>query len=220
MRRRARGRARGRHLRLAAAEPVRRRAGAGAGGRRSAELERSHPRAVLFRAEGRVVSGGVDVELFAALDGREAAARTVRRPGDDRPPRRRAPLPDGVRRARAVPDLGLRAGAGLRSDPRRRVGKLRPWSRSVIGLTPAMGGTQRLAERAGTGRARELVMTGDRYDAATMERWNVVNRVYPDDGFDAAGPEVRRPARGRADARSRGDQAGDPGLPRGRRRAG
>src|SRR5207248_6352675 len=56
----------------------------------------------------------------------------------------------------------------------------------VVGLTPAMGGTQRLAERAGTGRAREFVMTGEPYDAATLERWNVVNRVLPDDGFDAA----------------------------------
>ena len=56
----------------------------------------------------------------------------------------------------------------------------------VIGLTPAMGGTQRLAERAGSGRARELVMTGRRYDAATLERWNVVNQVLADDGFGAA----------------------------------
>ena len=57
---------------------------------------------------------------------------------------------------------------------------------TVVGLTPAMGGTQRLAERAGPARARELVMTGELYDAATLERWNVVNRVLPDDGFDAA----------------------------------
>jgi enoyl-CoA hydratase/carnithine racemase len=56
----------------------------------------------------------------------------------------------------------------------------------VIGLTPAMGGTQRLAERAGTGRAREFVMTGVPYDAETLERWNVVNRVYDDEAFDAA----------------------------------
>ena len=49
-----------------------------------------------------------------------------------------------------------------------------------------MGGTQRLAERAGPARARELVMTGELFDAATLERWNVVNRVLPDAGFDAA----------------------------------
>ena len=57
---------------------------------------------------------------------------------------------------------------------------------TVVGLTPAMGGTQRLAERAGPARAREFVMTGALYDAATLERWNVVNRVLGDDGFDAA----------------------------------
>jgi len=27
-------------------------------------------------------------------------------------------------------------------------------------------------------------MTGVPYDAATLERWNVVNRVLPDEGFD------------------------------------
>jgi enoyl-CoA hydratase/carnithine racemase len=29
-------------------------------------------------------------------------------------------------------------------------------------------------------------MTGALYDAATLERWNVVNRVLPDNGFDEA----------------------------------
>ena len=49
-----------------------------------------------------------------------------------------------------------------------------------------MGGTQRMAERAGPARAREFVMTGDLYDAATLERWNVVNRVVPDDELEDA----------------------------------
>jgi enoyl-CoA hydratase/carnithine racemase len=56
----------------------------------------------------------------------------------------------------------------------------------VVGLTPSIGGTQRLAERAGPARAREVVMTGDVFDARTLEAWNVVNRVLPDDGFQAA----------------------------------
>ncbi|WP_281181016.1 enoyl-CoA hydratase/isomerase family protein [Micromonospora rhizosphaerae] len=58
----------------------------------------------------------------------------------------------------------------------------------VVGLTSTMGGTQRPAARAGVGRAKEFVMTGERYSAAALERWNVVNRVLPDDGFDAAAP--------------------------------
>jgi enoyl-CoA hydratase/carnithine racemase len=53
----------------------------------------------------------------------------------------------------------------------------------VVGVSPFMGGTQRVAERAGPARARELVMSGGLYDAATLERWNVVNRVLPDDAL-------------------------------------
>src|SRR6185312_17149544 len=52
---------------------------------------------------------------------------------------------------------------------------------AVVGLTPGAGGTQRMAERAGPARAREFVMSQGIYDAATLERWNVVNRVLPDD---------------------------------------
>jgi enoyl-CoA hydratase/carnithine racemase len=55
-----------------------------------------------------------------------------------------------------------------------------------VGLTPTMGGPQRLAERAGSGRAKELVMSGDIYSAAELERWNVVNRIYPREEFDEA----------------------------------
>jgi enoyl-CoA hydratase/carnithine racemase len=54
---------------------------------------------------------------------------------------------------------------------------------AVVGLTPGAGGTQRMAERAGPARAAEFVMSGGLYDAATLERWNVVNRVVPDDAL-------------------------------------
>jgi enoyl-CoA hydratase len=40
-------------------------------------------------------------------------------------------------------------------------------------------------------------MTGELFEAATLERWNVVNRVLPDDGFDeAARAFARRLAEG------------------------
>ena len=48
-----------------------------------------------------------------------------------------------------------------------------------------MGGTQRLAERAGSGRARQFVMSGGIFDAAELERWGVVNEIYPEDEFEA-----------------------------------
>jgi enoyl-CoA hydratase/carnithine racemase len=148
------------------------------------ELERTHPRAVLFRAEGRVVSGGVDVELFAALSGAEAAARTF--DGLVMIARRVDVLPcPTIFAAHALCltwafELALACDLILAAESASFA-----LVENVIGLTPAMGGTQRLAERAGTGRAREFVMTGDRYSAATLERWNVVNRVYSDDGFAA-----------------------------------
>jgi enoyl-CoA hydratase len=47
----------------------------------------------------------------------------------------------------------------------------------VVGITPLMGGTQRMAERAGSARAREFVMTGRLYPADELHGWGVVNRV-------------------------------------------
>ncbi len=56
---------------------------------------------------------------------------------------------------------------------------------ATIGTTTLLGGVQRLAERAGPSRAREIIYTAEPYDAATFERWNIVNRVVPDDAFES-----------------------------------
>jgi enoyl-CoA hydratase len=160
------------------------------------------PRGLLVRAEGRAVSGGVDVELFDGLSPADAAAlwrdllalvHTVEE----------LPLPT-VFAAHALCltaafELALACDLLLAAESA-RFGLVE----TVVGLTPAMGGTQRLAERAGPARARELVMTGALYDAATLERWNVVNRVLPDDGFDEA---ARAFARGLAEGPTRAHAA-------------
>lgn len=57
---------------------------------------------------------------------------------------------------------------------------------ATVGLHPLMGAIQRLAQRAGAARAKEMAMLGRRYDAATLERWNVINRVVPDEELDVA----------------------------------
>src|SRR5262249_14891110 len=51
---------------------------------------------------------------------------------------------------------------------------------ATIGTATLLGGAQRLAERVGSARAREIVFTADLYDAQTFERWHIVNRVVPD----------------------------------------
>src|SRR3954447_8052288 len=148
-------------------------------------LAAAPPRGLLINARGRVVSGGVDVHVFAGLAPDEAAAlwrellETVHLIED-------LPCPT-VFAAHALCltaafELSLACDLLLAAESA-RFGLVE----TVVGLTPAMGGTPRLAERAGPARARELVMTGELYDAATLERWNVVNRVLPDEGFADAG---------------------------------
>jgi enoyl-CoA hydratase/carnithine racemase len=52
---------------------------------------------------------------------------------------------------------------------------------ATLGLNPLMGGIQRVTERAGAARAKEMALLGRRYDARTLERWNIINRVVPDE---------------------------------------
>jgi len=55
-----------------------------------------------------------------------------------------------------------------------------------IGAATFLGGVYRLAERCGPARAREIVFGADTYDAATFERWNIINRVVPDNDLREA----------------------------------
>ncbi|GLW06633.1 enoyl-CoA hydratase [Microtetraspora sp. NBRC 13810] len=63
---------------------------------------------------------------------------------------------------------------------------------ATVGLHPLMGGVQRIVQRAGAARAKEMAMLGRRYDARTMERWGVINRVVPDERLDAATMSLAR----------------------------
>ena len=50
-----------------------------------------------------------------------------------------------------------------------------------VGLMPLAGGIQRLVDRVGLVRAKEICMFGRRYDAKTLEKWGVINLVVPED---------------------------------------
>jgi enoyl-CoA hydratase/carnithine racemase len=151
-------------------------------------LERARDcRALLVRAEGRYFTGGVDVNVFHGLSEADATELT-------------ADLLEITHRLEELPfptlasvhSLCLTAGLELVlacdliwAAESARFGLVE----AVIGLTPLMGGTQRIAERAGPARAREVVMSGDLFGAETFERWNVVNRVLPDADLAAASLE-------------------------------
>lgn len=164
-------------------------------------------RAVLLEARGTVVSAGVDVRPFSAIAegpdpaGRGTAlwARLIRlAQGLEELPVPTVFAAHGLTLTAAF-ELALACDLLLAAE-RASFGLME----IVVGLTPSMGGPQRLAERAGPARAKELIYTGERYPAAELERWGVVNRVLPDEGFAeaaraytarlAAGPTVAHAA--------------------------
>src|SRR4051812_47956223 len=147
------------------------------------DLAERPPRGLLIEARGRVVSAGVDVHVFEGLAPSQAGALWER-------------LLVTVAALEGLPCPTVFAAHGLCltaaleialacdllvAAERAQFGLVE----RVVGLTPSMGGPQRLTERAGPARARQLVYTGDRFEAATLERWGVVTAVWPDDEFAA-----------------------------------
>jgi enoyl-CoA hydratase/carnithine racemase len=145
------------------------------------EVEGSDVRALVWRAEGDVFTGGADVNVF----------QQIVDAGGERSNLAFDPLLGAVRRLEAlpIPTLALVHGLCLTAGLEVSLGCDMIWAsesarfglvEAVVGLTPGAGGTQRMAERAGPARAREFVMSQGVYDAATLERWNVISRVLPD----------------------------------------
>jgi enoyl-CoA hydratase/carnithine racemase len=56
---------------------------------------------------------------------------------------------------------------------------------STLGLHPLMGAVQRITQRAGATRAKEMALLGRRYDPRTLERWGLINRVVADEQLEA-----------------------------------
>lgn len=142
------------------------------------------PRALLIRAEGRAVSGGVDVHVFAGLTPEQGSVLWDELLGMiDQIEELPAPVVFAAHALTLTAAFELALACDLIvASPKARFGLVE----KVVGLTPSMGGTQRLAERAGSGRARHFVMSGGIFGAEEMERWGVVNLIFEDDDFDAA----------------------------------
>lgn len=144
------------------------------------EVKSSDARALVWRAEGEVFTGGADVNGFKQVVDEGGADRSF------------GSLLTAAQKLEEleIPTLALVHGLCLTAGLEVSLGCDMLWAtenarfglvEAVVGLTPGAGGTQRMAERAGPARAAEFVMSGGLYDAATLERWNVINRVVPDD---------------------------------------
>jgi enoyl-CoA hydratase/carnithine racemase len=148
------------------------------------------PRGLLLRADGRVWTGGVDVNVFKGLDpdgggelwrrGFELVQRIEDLPFPVIFAAHALCLTWGLEIALACDLLVAAEGAQFGLVEVR------------VGLTPSMGGPQRMAERAGPARAREFVMTGDLYPASTLRDWGVINMVWPDAEFEERSRELAR----------------------------
>jgi len=150
------------------------------------EVEGSDARALVWRAEGDAFTGGADVNVFnRVVEALEGGDGTHEIAGFGQ-------LLGAVKRLEdlPIPTLALVHGLCLTAGLEVSLGCDMIWAsesarfglvEAVVGLTPGAGGTQRMAERAGPARAREFVMSQGIYDAATLERWNVVDRVVGDD---------------------------------------
>src|SRR5882672_3611693 len=146
------------------------------------QVKQTPLRALLVQADGKVFSGGADVSMFQGRTPSEARERFtshLRLIAD----LEELPFPTLA----AVQGLCLAAGLELAlacdliwAASSARFGQVE----ASIGTTTLLGGVQRLAERAGPSRAREIIYTTDQYDAAAFERWNIVNRVVPDDNLE------------------------------------
>lgn len=67
-----------------------------------------------------------------------------------------------------------------------------------LSLIPGGGGTQRLIQKIGVNRVKEMLFLGGQYDAKSLKDWGIVNAVFSSDNFlaeamDYAGKLSRRP---------------------------
>jgi len=146
------------------------------------DLAETPPRALLIRAEGRAVSGGVDVHVFEGLTPEQGNRLWDELLGTiDQLERLPAPIVFAAHALTLTASFEIALACDLLvASPDAKFGLVE----KVVGLTPSMGGTQRLAERAGSGRARQFVMSGEVFGAEEMERWGVVNTIFPAAEFE------------------------------------
>lgn len=148
-------------------------------------------RAILLTGAGdRAFSAGVDVQAVAAGGADAVEVVELARKGQrvfDR--LRTCPLPVVA----AIDGYCLGGGMELATAADLRVASQRSefgQPELNLGLIPGWGGTQRLRRIVGDGRAREIILTADRYDAETMAEYGFVNELVANDRLDEVASEL------------------------------
>lgn len=149
-------------------------------------------RAVVLAGRGRTFSVGADIAVWSALSAEDFRIRWVigGHRAFDRIASCRKPVVAALHGLALGGGLELALAADLRVA---EAGTGIALPEVSLGTVPGWGGTQRLPELVGIARAKQLILTGERIDAETAERWNLVNVVAPSGGaLDAAVAMARR----------------------------
>jgi enoyl-CoA hydratase/carnithine racemase len=143
-------------------------------------------RCVVVRGAGPMFSSGMDLGALAALAEAPKRLRTFRRAcleawnlAEEMP----KPVICAIHGACIGGALELALACDLRVLAADAIVGL-PETR--IGLIPDVGGSSRLPQVVGLGRAKELIMTGKLIGAEEAERMGLANRVAPADGLEDA----------------------------------
>lgn len=145
-------------------------------------------RALAFTGSGdRAFSAGMHVDSFAGLDP-SAARALIGKVRDFAGAVRTSPLP-----TMAVVNgycLGAAFELALACDLRVSVDTARYGLPEVKVGIPSVVDAALLQEHVGLAMAKEIILTGDLYDAAEMHRLGLLNRVVPRDRLEPAATEL------------------------------
>jgi enoyl-CoA hydratase len=153
------------------------------------ERDREVRVAVIAAAGGRAFCVGADVNAWAALEPLDMWRRWIReghrvlqRLADLRQPTIAAingyAFGGGLELALAA-DMRIAAESSSFAMPE-----------TTIGTLPGWAGTSRLPEVIGVARAKQMIFTGARIDAAKAEQWGLVNEIVPADDLSARAREL------------------------------
>jgi enoyl-CoA hydratase/carnithine racemase len=170
-------------------------------------LERLDARCVVLTGEGRAFCAGYDIEELLSEgydDGEEAGSGH--------------PFPTALAAIEAYPYPvvaalnGATIGGGLElaiaCDLRIAADTVQlGMPPAKLGVVYAAVGLNRFLTTIGAARTRELFMTGQRIDAATAERWGLVNSVVAADALPEAALELAREIAANAPLSLRGNKA-------------
>src|SRR6266550_2984125 len=147
-------------------------------------------RALVLRGEGKVFSAGADVMLFAGM-GADEMRPLITSFLDLGNRIERLPFPTiaavhgtcmaGGFELALFCDLVWAAEGTVLGLPETR-----------LGIVPLAGGVERIAARAGLGRARAMALSGDLYSAEELEAWGAIDRVLAPDQLQSAARDFAR----------------------------